>query len=57
MLLDIGHVCQNLYLAAEGIGGGVCAIGAYVQEAFDELLGIDGKNEYVVYLAAVGKVE
>ncbi len=57
MLLDIGHICQNLYLASEGIGCGTCAIAAYVQEAFDELLGIDGKNEYVVYLAAVGKVE
>lgn len=57
MLLDIGHVCQNLYLACEGIGCGTCAIGAYVQKAFDELLGIDGENEYLVYISAVGKVE
>lgn len=57
MLLDVGHVCQNLYLACEGIGLGTCAIAAYVQEAFDELLGIDGENEYVVYLSAVGRIE
>lgn len=57
MLIDIGHVCQNLYLACEGIGCGTCAIGAYVQTAFDELLGIDGENEYVIYISAVGKVE
>lgn len=57
MLLDIGHVCQNLYLACEGIGCGTCAIGAYVQKAFDELLLIDGENEYTVYISAVGKVE
>lgn len=57
MLLDIGHICQNLYLACEGVGCGTCAIAGYVQEAFDELLGLDGKNEYVVYLAAVGKVK
>ena len=27
LFLDAGHVCQNLYLAAESIGCGVCAIG------------------------------
>jgi SagB-type dehydrogenase family enzyme len=57
MLLDIGHVCQNLYLACESISCGTCAIAAYVQKAFDELLRIDGENEYLVYLSAVGKVE
>lgn len=57
MLLDIGHVCQNLYLACEGIRCGVCAIAGYVQKAFDELLRTDGENEYVVYIAGVGKVE
>lgn len=57
MLLDIGHVCQNLYLACEGIGFGACAIAGYVQQAFDELLHIDGENEYVVYISAVGKLE
>ncbi|WP_352420450.1 nitroreductase family protein [Proteiniborus sp.] len=57
MLLDIGHVCQNLYLASEGIGCGTCAIAGYVQKAFDELIGVDGQDEYVVYVSAVGKVE
>lgn len=57
MLLDIGHVCQNLYLACEGIGCGTCAIGAYVQKSFDELLRIDGENEYTVYFSPVGKLE
>ncbi|MPM69553.1 hypothetical protein SDC9_116500 [bioreactor metagenome] len=57
MLIDIGHVCQNLYLACEGIGCGTCAIGAYVQKAFDELLLLDGQDEYVVYISAVGKLE
>jgi len=57
MLIDIGHVCQNLYLACEAIGFGTCAIGAYVQEAFDDLLHIDGQNEFVIYISAVGKVK
>jgi len=54
--LDAGHICQNLYLAAESIGSGVCAIAAYDQDKMDELLQIDGENELTVYLAAVGKV-
>lgn len=54
--LDAGHVCQNLYLACEAIGAGTCAIAAYHQELVDELLRIDGKDEFAVYLAAVGKV-
>jgi SagB-type dehydrogenase family enzyme len=56
MLLDVGHICQNLYLGAEAISCGCCAIGAYDQEKMDALLGLDGKNEFVVYLAAVGKL-
>lgn len=56
ILLDAGHVCQNLYLACEAISAGACAVGAYDQELIDELLRIDGKDEFVIYLAAVGKV-
>ena len=54
--LDAGHVCQNLYLACEAIGAGACAIAAYHQELADELLKIDGQDEFTIYLAAVGKV-
>jgi len=54
--LDAGHVCQNLYLACEAIGAGTCAIAAYHQELMDDLLGVDGRDEFVIYLAPVGKV-
>jgi len=54
--LDAGHVCQNLYLACEAIGAGTCAIAAYHQELMDRLLGVDGDEEFAVYLAPVGKV-
>jgi SagB-type dehydrogenase family enzyme len=54
--LDAGHVCQNLYLACEAVGCGTCAIAAYDQEAMDRLLRIDGADEFVIYLAPVGKV-
>ena len=52
--LDAGHVCQNLYLAAEAIGAGTCAIAAYDQKAVDEVIGVDGEDEFVIYLAPVG---
>lgn len=53
--LDAGHVCQNLYLAAESIGGGACGIAAFFDEKVNELLGLSETGLYVVYLAVVGK--
>ena len=55
--LDAGHVCQNLYLACEIIDAGACAIAAYDQEELDELLGLDGEEEFAIYIAPVGKVK
>ncbi|MBE7557634.1 SagB/ThcOx family dehydrogenase [bacterium] len=55
LCMDAGHVCQNLYLACESIGAGCCAIAAYDDGACNQLLGLDGENEFVIYLAATGK--
>jgi SagB-type dehydrogenase family enzyme len=55
--LDAGHVCQNLYLACEVIGAGTCAIAAYDQEFADSILGIDGVEEFTIYMAPVGKIQ
>jgi SagB-type dehydrogenase family enzyme len=54
--MDAGHAAQNLYLACEAINSGTCAIAAYNQEYIDELLGLDGVDEFVIYLAPVGKI-
>lgn len=53
--LDAGHVCQNLYLAAESIDYGVCAIGAFSDQKADEALDLDGEDHFVIYMASVGK--
>lgn len=53
--LDAGHVCQNLYLAGEAIGCGTCAIAAFEDEQINNALGIDGVDQFLIYLAAVGK--
>lgn len=55
--LDAGHVCQNLYLASESVGAGACAIGAYYQDEVDSIIGVDGKDEFTIYIAAVGKIK
>jgi len=56
ILMDAGHLCQNLYLASEAISAGTCAIGAYDQERMDLLLDVDGEDEFTIYLAPVGKL-
>jgi SagB-type dehydrogenase family enzyme len=55
ILMDAGHVCQNLYLAAEAAGCGTCAVAAYHQELMDELVRVDGNDEFTVYMAPVGR--
>lgn len=56
ILMDVGHACQNLYLAAESIGCGTCALGAYNQAKMDAALGVDGEEEFAIYLAPVGRI-
>ncbi len=53
---ETGHICQNLYLACESIGAGACALGTYNQLEIDALLGLDGEEEFAVYVAVAGKV-
>lgn len=55
MHLDAGHLCQNLYLAAEDIDSGVCGIAAYDDAEINKILGVDGEEQFVIYLATVGK--
>ena len=57
ILIEAGHICQNLYLACEAISAGTCAIAAYEQKAVDELIQVDGENEMTVYLSPVGKIK
>jgi SagB-type dehydrogenase family enzyme len=53
--LDAGHVCQNLYLAAETIECGVCAIAAFEDDDVNRVLGLDGEQRFAIYLGTAGK--
>ena len=54
--LDAGHIGQNLYLAASALDLGSCTIGALFDEEVNQVIGVDGKDETIVYMGAVGKV-
>ncbi|MCK5682721.1 SagB/ThcOx family dehydrogenase [bacterium] len=54
--MDVGHVCQNLYLACEAIDSGTCGVAAFDQDSMDNLVSVDGSDEFVIYMAPVGKV-
>jgi SagB-type dehydrogenase family enzyme len=57
MFLDAGHVCQNLYLIAQQLHCGTCAIAAYDDDAMNQLLDFDGVNTFVIYMATLGKLD
>ncbi len=55
ILLDAGHVAQNIILAATEKGLGSCPVGAFFDEEINSLIGIDGTEETAIYLIAIGK--
>jgi SagB-type dehydrogenase family enzyme len=55
MLLEAGHVAQNLLLTARALRLGAVAIGGFVDDELDALLDIDGVDEVSLYLVAIGR--
>ena len=55
ILLEAGHIGQNIHLTVEALGLKCCALGGTRDSAIESLLDIDGVNESVVYAVAVGK--
>ena len=54
-LLEAGHIGQNLYLAATSMGLGACAVGAFLDDELNDLLGLDGQEEAALYMISVGQ--
>lgn len=57
MLIDLGHVGQNMMLSATALGLGSCCLAAYHQELCDEAFSFNGVDEYTVYVLPVGEVK
>jgi SagB-type dehydrogenase family enzyme len=53
-LIDLGHVGQNAMLSATALGLSSCCLAAYYQKKCDEILNIDGEDEFTVYVVSVG---
>jgi SagB-type dehydrogenase family enzyme len=55
VLLDAGHIAQNVALAATALGLGTCQIAAIFDEEAATLLGVDPDEEPVVYMSTAGR--
>jgi len=53
ILLEAGHVAQNLNLMATAFGLGCLNIGGYYDQTMDRLLGLDGVSQSTIYMVAV----
>jgi SagB-type dehydrogenase family enzyme len=52
--MEAGHISQNISLQAVSLGLGSVGVGAFLDQEMNELVGVDGKHEAVIYLHAVG---
>jgi SagB-type dehydrogenase family enzyme len=53
--LDAGHIAQNLALAAVALGLGSCQVAALYDDEVNALLRLDGQEESVLYMSALGR--
>ena len=51
--MEIGHSAQNVYLQAEALGLGTCAIGAFTDSVVKKILNLPAKEE-PLYLMPIG---
>jgi len=54
VLLDAGHVAENIQLEATSLGLGSCAVGAFFDDELNELLGVNPEEEFALLAVAVG---
>lgn len=52
--MDIGFVAQNLCLVSQGLGLGACPVSGFAQDAAEQLLEVDGKQELAILMLTAG---
>lgn len=52
--LDAGHIIQNAYLEATYLGLRPCAVGAFDDVGINTIFDVDGKEQTVIYMMAIG---
>ena len=55
VLLDAGHLAQNIQLAATGLGLGACVLMGCMDDPVNDFLGVDGVEESVLYAISIGR--
>lgn len=55
IFLESGHLAQNIYLVGTALKLKVCAIGGFIDDKINKILDIDGEDEGILYILAVGK--
>ncbi|MEA3324566.1 MAG: SagB/ThcOx family dehydrogenase [Euryarchaeota archaeon] len=53
--IEAGHAAQNVYLQAEALDLGVCAVGAFYEQEVSELLALP-EEEIPIYILTIGMV-
>lgn len=56
VLFDTGHLAQNIYLTATAMNLGPVSLGGFIDDGINEMLQIDGINESIIYIVAIGKI-
>ena len=54
--LDAGHIAENFALASTSLGLGSCQIAALFDDEVNELIGVNGKEESVIYMSVLGNL-
>lgn len=55
VLLDVGHLGQNLYLSGTALGLSITTTCGFYDDAAADLLGIEGSDEPVFYVGFIGR--
>ena len=57
VLIEAGHIGQNIYLISEALGLKCCALGGFriSDEQIEKLLDLDGVAESLVYTLVIGR--
>jgi SagB-type dehydrogenase family enzyme len=55
VLIEAGHLAQNLCLLATSINLGICPVGGFVDDEVQEYLNLDNGEEITLYILVLGK--
>jgi len=56
MLLEAGHLAQNLLLITTSLNLGSCPIGGFNDNMVNDYLYLDSINEVTLYIIIIGKI-